>query len=490
MKKIGREAFVNLTLILKYSQFPWTTGVAAVFVFISLTLSIFLLLQHLSAYKNPEEQKFLLGIVLMVPSYAIESFVSLLNPSISIAVEILRDCYEAFAMYCFGRYLIACLGGEKRAINFMEREGRAGLKGPLLEKRSSKGIITHVFPMNLFLQPWQLGQRVYQIMKAGIVQYMIIKAVTAVLAVVLEAFDVYCEGDFRWDCGYPYMAVVLNFSQSWALYCLVQFYEITKKELAHINPLAKFLTFKAIVFLTWWQGVAIALLYSFGFIKIPIAQESQFKSSIQDFIICIEMGVASLVHIYVFPSEPYTLMGDLFHGDFSVLGDYTSDCPLDPDEVRDSERPTKLRLPRHDPRVKNKTAIKESVRDVFVGGGEYIVSDLRFTVNQAVQPVGKGITKFNEKLHKISQNMKKNDKGRRTRDDSCIAKSREIRGIDDPLLNGNFSDSCGDGAVKKTKRQRRTSGYMSAESGGESSSEQRVSCDRYQVRGSRWVTKD
>lgn len=118
------------------------------------------------------------------------------------------------------------------------------------------------------------------------------------------------------------------------------------------------------------------------------------------------------------------------------------------------------------------------------------MSDLRFTVNQAVQPVGKGITKFNEKLHKISQNMKKNDKGRRTRDDSCIAKSREIRGIDDPLLNGNFSDSCGDGAVKKTKRQRRTSGYMSAESGGESSSEQRVSCDRYQVRGSRWVTKD
>ncbi|XP_042756425.1 protein LAZ1 isoform X2 [Lactuca sativa] len=295
MKKIGREAFVNLTLILKYSQFPWTTGVAAVFVFISLTLSIFLLLQHLSAYKNPEEQKFLLGIVLMVPSYAIESFVSLLNPSISIAVEILRDCYEAFAMYCFGRYLIACLGGEKRAINFMEREGRAGLKGPLLEKRSSKGIITHVFPMNLFLQPWQLGQRVYQIMKAGIVQYMIIKAVTAVLAVVLEAFDVYCEGDFRWDCGYPYMAVVLNFSQSWALYCLVQFYEITKKELAHINPLAKFLTFKAIVFLTWWQGVAIALLYSFGFIKIPIAQESQFKSSIQDFIICIENRWALLL---------------------------------------------------------------------------------------------------------------------------------------------------------------------------------------------------
>ncbi|MFS7889520.1 putative organic solute transporter subunit alpha/Transmembrane protein [Helianthus anomalus] len=70
MKKIRGLALMG---ILKYSAFPWTTLVAAVFVFVSLTLSIFLLFQHLSAYKNPEEQKFLFGIVLMVPSYAVES---------------------------------------------------------------------------------------------------------------------------------------------------------------------------------------------------------------------------------------------------------------------------------------------------------------------------------------------------------------------------------------------------------------------------------
>ena len=87
------------------------------------------------------------------------------------------------------------------------------------------------------------------------------------------------------------MAVVLNFSQSWALYCLVQFYTITKEELSHIKPLYKFLTFKSIVFLTWWQGVAIALFYALGLFKSPIAQALQFKSSVQDFIICIEVIV-------------------------------------------------------------------------------------------------------------------------------------------------------------------------------------------------------
>lgn len=84
---------------------------------------------------------------------------------------------------------------------------------------------------------------------------------------------------------------MLNFSQSWALYCLVQFYTVAKDELSHIQPLAKFLTFKSIVFLTWWQGIAIAILYDLGLFKSPIAQALQFKSSVQDFIICIEVLV-------------------------------------------------------------------------------------------------------------------------------------------------------------------------------------------------------
>ncbi|XP_030522842.1 protein LAZ1 isoform X1 [Rhodamnia argentea] len=480
----------DLITFLTYTAPTWATVVAGALVLVTLALSIYLLFEHLAAYKNPEEQKFLIGVILMVPCYAVESFVSLVNPSISVDCEILRDCYESFAMYCFGRYLVACLGGEERTIEFMERQGRTAAKDPLLEHYSEHGIVKHPFPMNYFLKPWKLGQWFYQVIKIGIVQYMIIKALSAVLAVILEAFDVYCDGDFEWGCGYPYMAVVLNFSQSWALYCLVQFYTVTKDELAHISPLAKFLTFKSIVFLTWWQGVAIALLYALGLFKSPIAQALQFKSSVQDFIICIEMGIASVVHLYVFPAKPYELMGDRFTGTVSVLGDYASvDCPLDPDEVRDSERPTKLRLPQPDADIRSGMTFTESVRDVFVGGGGHIVNDVKFTVTQAVEPVEKGLTRFNEKLHKISQNIKRHDKEkRRTKDDSCIASSsstrRVIRGIDDPLLNGSFSDS----GVSRAKKHRRKSGHTSGESGGESSSDQ--SYGGYQVRGRRWITKE
>lgn len=85
------------------------------------------------------------------------------------------------------------------------------------------------------------------------------------------------------------------------------------------------------------------------------------------------MGIASIVHFYVFPAKPYSLLGDRIPG-VSVLGDYASvDCPIDPDEVRDSERPTKLKFPlAQDIDAKTGTAIRESVRDVLLGGGGYV----------------------------------------------------------------------------------------------------------------------
>ncbi|KAL6553553.1 Protein laz1 [Orobanche gracilis] len=428
----------------EYSTPIWAVLIAGSFVVLTLTFSVYLLVEHLSMYKNPEEQKFLIGVIVMVPCYAVESFVSLVNPSISVDVGILRDCYESFAMYCFGRYLIACLGGDERTIEFMEREGRTSVKASLLDHGHERGVVKHPFPMNLFLKPWRLGGWVYQVIKFGIVQYMIIKALTAISTVILEAFDVYCEGDFKWNCGVPI------------------------------------------------HGVAIALLYALGLFKGPIAQSLQFKSSVQDFIICIErqMGIAAVVHLYVFPAKPYESVGDHFSGKVAVLGDYASvDCPLDPDEVRDSERPIKLRLPQPDMKARSGTAIRESVKDIFIGGGEYIVNDVKFTVTQAVEPVEKGFSKFNQKLHNISQNIKRHEKGRRTRDDSCIATSsptrKIIRGIDDPLLNGSASDGA---ASSRRKKHRRKSGYTSAESGNESSSD--LTYGGYMIRGRRWVVKD
>ncbi|XP_028092277.1 protein LAZ1 homolog 1 isoform X6 [Camellia sinensis] len=371
-------------------------------------------------------------------------FLSLLNSNVAFNCEIIRDCYEAFALYCFERYLIACLGGEENTIEFMERQSLSSSSIPLLEEAYAYGVVEHPFPLNCFLRDWHLGSDFYQAVKVGIVQYMILKLICALLAMVFEFFGVYGEGKFEWRYAYPYLAVVINFSQTWALYCLVQFYSVTKNKLAPIKPLAKFLTFKSIIFLTWWQGVAVAFLFSMGAFRGALAQE--LKTRIQDYIICIEMGVAAVVHFYVFPAVPYK-RGERCARNVAVMTDYASlGSPLDPEEIQDSERSTRINLAHHNER-EERLSFPQSVRDVVVGSGEIIVDDMKFTVSHVVEPVERGIAKINKTFHQISENVKWLEEQRKnSKDDSYLiplnSRAKEFSEVDnDDLIRGSVSDS-------------------------------------------------
>ncbi|XP_022141473.1 protein LAZ1 homolog 1 isoform X2 [Momordica charantia] len=391
----------------------------------------------------------------MVPVYSLESFLSLLNSDGAFNCEVIRDCYEAFALYCFERYLIACLGGEKRTVEFMESETVVDSSTPLLKEKYAYGVVEHPFPLNCFIRDWYLGSDFYHAVKIGIVQYMILKMICALLAMILESFGVYGEGKFDGRYGYPYLAVVLNFSQSWALYCLLQFYSVTKDKLEPIKPLAKFLVFKSIVFLTWWQGVAVAFLFSIGAFKGSLALE--LKTRIQDYLICIEMGIAAVAHLYAFPAVPYK-RGERCVRNVAVLTDYASlGAPPDPEEVRDCERRTKIRLGqnfgRHDEREK-RLNFPQSVRDVVIGSGEIIVDDMRYTVTHVVEPVERGIAKLNKTIHRISENVKRHEERRKSaKDDSHLVPlnswSRDFPELEENLTQGSLSDS----GISNGKRQ-------------------------------------
>ncbi|RDY04226.1 Protein LAZ1-like 1, partial [Mucuna pruriens] len=394
---------------------------ASIFVLVALVLSMYLVFEHLAAYNQPEEQKFLIGLILMVPVYALESFLSLLDSSAAFNSEVIRECYEAFALYCFERYLIACLGGEDKTIQFMENMSLTDSSIPLLKEAYAYGVVEHPFPLNLFLRDWYLGPDFYQSVKIGIVQY----------------------GKFEWKYGYPYLALILNFSQTWALYCLVQFYSVIKDKLKPIKPLAKFLTFKSIVFLTWWQSVAVAFLFYMGAFRGSLAQE--LKTRIQDYIICIEMGVAAVVHLYVFPAEPYK-RGERCVRNVAVMTNYASlGSPPDPEEVRDCERSTRTWLGASNEGEKP-MKLTHSVRDVVVGSGEIIVDDMKFTVSHVVEPVERGIAKINKTFHQISENVKRHEqRTKNTQDDSYLVPLRsrmpEFSDVHDTMVEGSVSDS-------------------------------------------------
>jgi ABC-type sugar transport system permease subunit len=72
-----------------------------VFALIALVVSFVLIYLHASHYSRPYEQRHIIRILFMVPVYAMVSFLSFKYYNHSVYFEVIRDCYEAFAIASF-----------------------------------------------------------------------------------------------------------------------------------------------------------------------------------------------------------------------------------------------------------------------------------------------------------------------------------------------------------------------------------------------------
>jgi hypothetical protein len=132
--------------------------------------------------------------------------------------------------------------------------------------------------------------------------------------------------------AYPYLALINNLSQAWAMYCLILFYKALRDELAPLSPFYKFLTVKAVVFLSFWQGQALLLATKLDLIDSLRGRvegsgdgttndatggnnatggpwsdydDASFATALQEFAICVEMFFAAIAHAYAFPVHEY-----------------------------------------------------------------------------------------------------------------------------------------------------------------------------------------
>lgn len=315
-------------------QIAWFS--AGAFVLLGFPISMYGIVSHLANYNQPQIQVYVVRILWMVPIYSIESWLAMRFHKQAIYIETLRDLYESYVLYSFLQFLIQVLGGEQALILMLK------------DKSPTRGV--HMWGFEYCLKPWLMGQPVRKTLfhhddllpagggiggggghassgasravkrvhwkspffikcKFGVLQYVLLKFLCAVLVLILEYYGVYKEGDFSPRGGYLYICIITNTSQCWALYCLIFFYYATKTELAAIRPVGKFLSVKALVFFTWWQSVFISVLYQFD--MIPHYQYEDWTpedvaKAFQDYLICIEMFLAAVVHTIVFPHTEYT----------------------------------------------------------------------------------------------------------------------------------------------------------------------------------------
>jgi hypothetical protein len=246
---------------------------------------------HLKYNPNPKIKKVLVRIFLLIPLYALESLLAMTFEHYAVLLETARDCYEVFVIFSFFQFMVEYLGGERRLILALEPK-------------------KHVFPFCCW-PTWKPAQNFLSKSKAGALQYVFVRVLCSMFEFWFLLAGTDAPDDYSLTSPNLWIVLAVNFSQMWAIYCLVLFYMAMKHKLKPINPIAKMLCIKGLVFFTWWQSVGIDMAQSLGFLHTPVLwYGEQVSKAMQDFLICVEMVFAAFAFRWAFPYTDFVTKED------------------------------------------------------------------------------------------------------------------------------------------------------------------------------------
>ncbi|XP_029692023.1 transmembrane protein 184B-like isoform X1 [Takifugu rubripes] len=271
--------------------------ISGFFVWTALLITCHQIYMHLRYYSSPNEQRHIVRILFIVPIYAFDSWLSLLfftNEEYYVYFDTVRDCYEAFVIYNFLSLCYEYLGGESAIM--------AEIRGKPIESSCVYGTCC------LWGKTYSIG--FLRFCKQATLQFCVVKPLMAMITVILQAFGKYKDGDFNVASGYLYVTIIYNISVSLSLYALFLFYFATRDLLVPFNPVLKFFMVKSVIFLSFWQGMLLAILEKCGAIpQISLVDfsvgEGTVAAGYQNFIICIEMFFAAVALRHAFTYKVY-----------------------------------------------------------------------------------------------------------------------------------------------------------------------------------------
>ena len=268
------------------------SAICGFFCIVAITTSAIHVRGHLKSFSRPDHQTHIVRILLMVPVYALGSWLSLTFHEYDLYFDSIRDCYEAFTIYSFLQLLLAYIGSESTVCeHYREKEH--------MERSWMTGSCC-------IWTPFVLDKSFLRGCKQGAIQFVIAKPIIAAIILGLDLGGMYMKDHWGPQYGFVWVQVLYNISYSWALYALALFYQSTSTLLKPYSPVKKFVMVKLIVFVSFWQGLIISLLVSFGTVNDP-----GIASRLQGFLICIEMAFAAALHLYAFPVSEYSGAGVL-----------------------------------------------------------------------------------------------------------------------------------------------------------------------------------
>uniref|UniRef100_UPI00398F7DDC transmembrane protein 184A n=1 Tax=Pristiophorus japonicus TaxID=55135 RepID=UPI00398F7DDC len=300
-----------------FLETPAAQAISGIFVWAALIVTFHQIYQHLRHYSTPNEQRYILRILFIVPIYSFDSWLSLLfisNDQYYVYFDSMRDCYEAFVIYNFLSLCYEYLGGESAIMS--------EIRGKPIKSSCMYGTCC------LMGMTYSIG--FLRFCKQATLQFCVIKPLMAAITVILQVYGKYHDGDFDVSSGYLYITIIYNISVSLALYALFLFYFATSELLSPFDPVLKFLTVKSVIFLSFWQGMLLAILEKCGVIpEVQIIDGHEVRAGTvaaghQNFIICIEMLFAAIALRYAYPSQVYSEKRETTQGNTAPMQSISS----------------------------------------------------------------------------------------------------------------------------------------------------------------------
>jgi len=274
--------------------------VAGTFTVLTCLISMWHMGSHLRKMEQPAIQRKILAILWMSPIYAVSSCLSLVLTQYAGYFAIMKDFYEAYIIYQFLSFCISAIGGgdREKVVDVLTKE------------------VDHLTPPFSFCicckpsyeDERALADAILTQCQGFAMQFVLVKPATAIAVFILRKYSYYgpyATDAMDWKSIQFWINIIVNLSTFVAFTGLLKFYHAVDKDLAWCRPFAKFLCIKGVVFMTFWQGMALKIVAETTDLGGGGEDADSWSEEIQNFFICLEMLLFAIAHFYCFPVDEW-----------------------------------------------------------------------------------------------------------------------------------------------------------------------------------------
>ncbi|GAA95492.1 uncharacterized protein L969DRAFT_92624 [Mixia osmundae IAM 14324] len=257
---------------------------------LALVISLVNIMGHARSYRQPFEQRQIIRILLMPVVFSIVAFASFVWFREFNYYAIVEALYETVAIAAFLTLMLTFIGQttaeQQETLRFKDKRS---LPFPFCCWRYR--------PTKAYVIP---------AVQCSVLQLVVLKPLISLAAIVTEALNLYCVQSHSLKFAHVWLASVDFISVSVALYGLFVMYALSRQELEGKRPLAKFMTIKAIVALSFYQSFLFSWLASAGILRSTDFYSSvDIANGLSAMLLVFEMVFIALFQLYAFPASDY-----------------------------------------------------------------------------------------------------------------------------------------------------------------------------------------